>query len=567
MKILVTGANGYIGSKVVEKLCNYGIEVIATDLNNNNIDQRAKFISANIFELKENWFNFFEKPDVCLHMAWRDGFIHDSVKHMGDLSAHFSFLTNLIDNGLKQIVCMGSMHEVGYFEGPIDENTPCKPLSQYGIAKNALREALQLYSTTHGASFQWLRAFYIYGDDEIGNSIFCKIRKAVKEGKTAFPFTTGKNQYDFININELAEQISHCVMQKKILGIINCCSGKPVSLANQVEWYIAKNHLPITLEYGKYLDRLYDSPCIYGNSKKIHKIEEVFYKEKAKILITGAKGQLGSDCLRELHKRGFKNIKAIDYEDLDITNQKEVLQFIIDYRPNVVMHNAAWTSVDKAEQFPEIVFDVNSNGTKYVAEACKLIGAKMVYISTDYVFEGKGDKPFEIDDPKSGLSVYGKSKALGEDYVQAILEQYYIVRISWAFGKNGNNFVNTMINLAKKGTKEINVVNDQIGSVTYTHDLSKLLCDMIITDNYGIYHATNEGYISWADFARAIFVKIGANTKVNSVTTEEYMKLIPQQAIRPLNSRLSKKSLDNAGFSRLPSWENALDRYLKEAKK
>lgn len=269
MRILVTGANGYIGSKVVKQLCDYGIDVIATDFKSTNIDERAIFIEANIFEKKDNWYDFFNKPDVCLHLAWRDGFIHNSEKHMLDLSSHYAFITNLIDNGLPIIVSMGTMHEVGYWEGAIDENTPCNPLSQYGIAKNALRKSIELYASSKSCKFMWLRAYYIYGDDLYGNSIFCKIRQAVKDGKVSFPFTTGKNKYDFIHIDELAKQIALCASQDKVLGIINCCSGKPMSLAEQVEWYISHNNLPIKLDYGKYPDRPYDSPCVYGDNEKI----------------------------------------------------------------------------------------------------------------------------------------------------------------------------------------------------------------------------------------------------------------------------------------------------------
>lgn len=269
MKILVTGANGYIGSKVVKELCNEGIRVIATDLNSCNIDERAEYIFANIFEARDDWFEFFGRPDVCLHLAWRDGFVHNSDKHMLDLSSHYAFMTNLISHGLTQIACMGSMHEVGYWEGAIDENTPCNPMSHYGVAKNALRKSIALYSEQHNCKWQWLRGYYIFGDDLYGNSIFCKIRQAEKEGKESFPFTTGRNQYDFIHVDELAKQIAACVRQDKITGIINCCSGKPVSLAEQIEWYIACNHLHIKLDYGKYPDRPYDSPCIYGDNTKI----------------------------------------------------------------------------------------------------------------------------------------------------------------------------------------------------------------------------------------------------------------------------------------------------------
>lgn len=283
-----------------------------------------------------------------------------------------------------------------------------------------------------------------------------------------------------------------------------------------------------------------------------------------KILVTGVNGQLGYDCVRELNERGYTNVKGIDIDDLDITNEEAVHKYINEYKPDVVMHNAAWTQVDKAEQMPDYIYQVNSLGPKYIAEACKEVDAKMVYISTDYVFNGLGDKPFEIDDPKEGLSIYGKTKSQGEDFVKNALDKYFIVRISWVFGKNGNNFVKTMLKLADMGKNELNVVCDQIGSVTYTYDLSKLLCDMIETEKYGIYHATNEGYISWAEFAEEIFKQANKNVHVNYVTTLEYKRLVPQQADRPLNSRLCKKSLDNNGFNRLPDWKDALNRYLKE---
>lgn len=283
-----------------------------------------------------------------------------------------------------------------------------------------------------------------------------------------------------------------------------------------------------------------------------------------KILVTGVKGQLGYDCVRELNERGYTNVKGIDIDDLDITNEEAVHKYINEYKPAIVMHNAAWTQVDKAEQMPDKVYEVNSLGPKYIAEACKEVDAKMVYISTDYVFNGLGDKPFEIDDPKEGLSIYGKTKSQGEDFVISTIDKYFIVRISWVFGKNGNNFVKTMLKLAGLGKTELNVVCDQIGSVTYTYDLSKLLCDMIETEKYGIYHATNEGYISWAEFAEEIFKQTNKNVHVNYVTTLEYKKLVPAQADRPLNSRMSKTSLDEAGFNRLPDWKDALNRYLKE---
>lgn len=278
-----------------------------------------------------------------------------------------------------------------------------------------------------------------------------------------------------------------------------------------------------------------------------------------RILVTGVGGQLGYDICRELASRGYQDVKGIDREELDITDEKAVYRLVKDYRPDVIMHNAAWTAVDKAEDFQEDCYKVNVLGTRYLAQAAAEIGAKLVYISTDYVFKGEGKHFHEIDENKQPSSVYGLTKYQGE-LEAAKCPKHFIVRVSWVFGINGNNFVKTMLKLAATKT-EINVVNDQIGSPTYTVDLAKLLCDMIITAKYGTYHATNEGVCSWCDFANKIFALAGIkNVKVNGIPTSAY----PTRAIRPLNSRLSKKSLDAAGFSRLPTWQNALQRYLLE---
>jgi dTDP-4-dehydrorhamnose reductase len=280
--------------------------------------------------------------------------------------------------------------------------------------------------------------------------------------------------------------------------------------------------------------------------------------------VTGVKGQLGFDCVRELTERGYKKVLGIDKDELDITDEKAVDKFITDYQPDVVMHNAAWTAVDKAEQMPDAVYKVNALGPKYIAEACKKVGAVMFYISTDYVFDGKGTRFFETTDPKNGLSVYGKTKGEGEDFIRGLLTKYFIIRISWAFGLNGHNFIRTMISLADSGKKELSIVDDQIGSPTYTYDLSKLMCDMMVTDKYGTYHATNEGVCSWAEFADFIFKTAGLTVKVNPVSTEEYRKLVPNQAARPLNSRMSKESLVKAGFRKMPTWQDATERYIHD---
>lgn len=277
-----------------------------------------------------------------------------------------------------------------------------------------------------------------------------------------------------------------------------------------------------------------------------------------KVLVTGVKGQLGYDVMKVLHARGIECLGA-DIEEFDITNAKATSDFIKGYHPDAVIHCSAYTAVDKAEDNKELCAAVNVTGPKNIAQVCKEIGAKMVYISTDYVFPGTGDTEYETEDPKGPLSEYGKTKLGGELAVKELLDQYFIIRISWVFGKNGNNFVKTMLRLGKEHD-EVSVVCDQVGSPTYTADLAPLLCDMVVTDKYGTYHATNEGICSFAEFAQEIFRQAGYSTKVQFIPSSAY----PAKAVRPMNSRMSKKSLDAAGFARLPSWQDAVKRYLKE---
>ena len=270
--ILVTGAAGYIGRHVVKNALDRGCKVIASDFSFKGVDERAEFCDVPIFSGDKEIYRKVGSPDICIHLAWRDGFRHNSPAHMKDLSAHVTFLNDLVAGGLKDLSVMGTMHEVGYWEGAITSETPCNPQSLYGIAKNALRESLSVELPKLGAILQWIRGYYIYGDDENAQSIFGKLLRSAKEGNTSFPFTSGKNKYDFLPIDELARQIAAVVMQDEVTGIINCCSGNPVSLADQVEEFIKLHELDITLEYGAFPDRPYDSPGVWGDATSINAI-------------------------------------------------------------------------------------------------------------------------------------------------------------------------------------------------------------------------------------------------------------------------------------------------------
>lgn len=303
-----------------------------------------------------------------------------------------------------------------------------------------------------------------------------------------------------------------------------------------------------------------------------------------KVFVTGVNGQLGHDVMNELNKRGYEGlgsdiaekysgvadgsaVTTMPYVSLDITDEEKVKKVIEEYKPDAVVHCAAWTAVDMAEDDDKVekVRAINAEGTKYIAEACKKIDSKMVYISTDYVFNGQGERPWQPDDKNyEPLNVYGQTKLEGELNVSGILDKYFIVRIAWVFGLNGKNFIKTMVNVGKSHD-EVRVVNDQIGTPTYTLDLSVLLVDMIETDKYGYYHATNDDngeYISWYDFTKEIYRQAGMNTKVIPVSTEEYGL---SKAKRPFNSRLDKSKLIENGFKPLPSWKDALGRYLNDA--
>lgn len=275
------------------------------------------------------------------------------------------------------------------------------------------------------------------------------------------------------------------------------------------------------------------------------------------IIVTGAKGQLGGDVCDLLKKEGLPFI-GIDKDELDITDEAEVINFF-DRNKNAsaLIHCAAYVAVDKAEDKSEICFAVNEKGTRNLARSCKKHGIKMLYVSTDYVFPGKGTAPFETDSEKAPLNTYGLSKLRGEEAVRENLTDYFIVRTSWVFGEKNTNFIATMLRLAET-KKELNVVSDQIGSPTYSKDLARLICEMIKTERYGTYHGTNEGFCSWYELAKKAFITAGKAVKINPVSSEDF----PTKATRPKNSRLSKKCLDENGFSRLPDWEDAVERYL-----
>jgi dTDP-4-dehydrorhamnose reductase/dTDP-4-dehydrorhamnose 3,5-epimerase len=314
-----------------------------------------------------------------------------------------------------------------------------------------------------------------------------------------------------------------------------------------------------------------DKPLLSEKDQKHKTLSEAnleFVREPRRYLVTGVKGQLGYDIVRELNERGEYDILAIDRDEMDITDKEQVMKIVKAYKPDVIFHCAAWTAVDKAQELQDACETVNVVGTKNIADASIEVGAKLIYMSTDYVFDGKKplDELYTEEDIPNPQSVYGKTKFEGEEEVRRN-PKHFITRISWVFGVNGNNFIKTMLKLADK-YPELTVVNDQIGSPTYTVDLAKLLVEMAHTDKYGTYHVNNEGYCSWAEFAQYIMESNGKSTKIKPVTTEEYYegKDTTFVAYRPRNSKLDKSKLEEE-FYRLPSWQDATDRYCKELKK
>lgn len=271
MKVLVTGANGYLGQGICKELIKKGITVIATDFSDEHIEKECIIKCANIFEIDDP-YEYFDKPDILIHLAWRNGFVHNSITHIEDLPMHYNFLKKFVNAGISKMAVLGSMHEIGFYEGSIDEFTPANPQSLYGISKNSLRQLMELECNKTNTILYWLRGFYIVGNTKSGCSIFSKITQAEKEGKSKFPFTMGLNQFDFIDYNTFCEMVVAVVRQNDITGIVNICSGRPEKLADRVERFIKENNYQIQLDYGKFPDRPYDSKAVWGNSNKIDKI-------------------------------------------------------------------------------------------------------------------------------------------------------------------------------------------------------------------------------------------------------------------------------------------------------
>ena len=271
MKVLVTGANGYLGQGIVKHILDLGHEVVAADFKTDNVDERAERIACDLFGTGDP-YTFFGSPDVLLHLAWRDGFVHYSDAHVDDLAKHYHFIKAFAESDVKTIAVMGSVHEIGFFEGSVKEDTPCNPVTPYGISKNALRELTAMLCKQKEKTFLWLRGFYIVGNSKYGSSVFSKITAAEEEGKEKFPFTMGQNQFDFIDYEEFCAQVAKAVEQDKVTGIINICSGHPEKLADRVEQFIEENGYSIRLDYGAFPDRPYDSKAVWGDGKKIDSI-------------------------------------------------------------------------------------------------------------------------------------------------------------------------------------------------------------------------------------------------------------------------------------------------------
>ena len=620
MNMIVTGGAGFIGSNFIfymmERYPEYRIICLDSLTYAGNLDtltpvmgnSNFRFVKASITD-REAVYRLFEEehPDVVVNFA-AESHVDRSIENPE------SFLdTNIKGTAMLMDACrkygIERYHQVStdevYGDLPLDrpnlfftEETPLHTSSPYSSSKASADLLVQAYHRTYGLPVTISRCSNNYGPYQFPEKLIPLMIANALNDKSLPVYGEGKNVRDWLYVEDHCKAIDLILHKGKVGEVYNIgghnerqnieivkriCKelDKPESLITYVtdrkghDMRYAIDPAKIHAELGWLPETMFEE----GIQKTIQWYlenrdwwENILNGEyqKMKVLVTGAKGQLGHDVIEELGKRGIRAI-GVDIDEMDITEEDSVQKVMAEHYPDAVIHCAAWTAVDAAEDCPEKVQMINAKGTEYLAKACKKMGSKMMYISTDYVFDGQGEMPWEPDrDAYAPLNVYGQSKLDGELAVREMLDHYFIVRIAWVFGLHGNNFVKTMLNLGKK-YESLRVVNDQIGTPTYTKDLARLLVDMIQTDKYGYYHATNEGgYISWHEFACEIFrqarelgheVYDSSRLNVAPVSTEEYGV---SKAQRPFNSRLDKTKLKANGFEPLPEWKDALSRYLSE---
>lgn len=436
--------------------------------------------------------------------------------------------------------------------GWFSETYTKKKYYEHGITYDFVQDN-QSYSSTKGT----LRGIHFQNNPKAQTKLIRCTRGSILD--VAVDLRKGSDTYKQWFSIELSAENKKQLLIPKGFGHAFLTLTDDVEVQYKVDEYYSKEHdrsirfddPDLGIEWG------ISNPILSEKDRNAPLLKDSDANFTIKVLVTGYSGQLGYDVVKRLDELGIETI-GVSKNDFDITNKKATQDFILNYRPDVIVHCAAYTAVDKAEVDREMCYKVNVEGTKYIAEVCKLIDAKLVYISTDYVFNGEGNQSFAENDRTNPINYYGYTKEKGEQIVRETIESHFIIRTSWLYGENGSNFVKTMLKLADE-KEEINVVNDQIGSPTYTKDLANLICDMLQTNKYGTYHATNEGFCSWYDFAKKIFELTNKNVKVNPILSKEFLS----RAKRPLNSRLSKDLLVQKGFNRLPNWEDALSRFLK----
>ena len=432
--------------------------------------------------------------------------------------------------------------------------------TQYKFAENGIPAKFiqdnHSYSTQKGV----LRGIHFQRDPKAQSKLVRCTRGAILD--VAVDLRRGSDTYGKSVVVELSAENYKQLFIPKGFGHGFVTLTDDVEVQYKVDEYYSKEHdggirfddPELDIDWGV------GNPILSEKDTKLPLLKDAAPGFGLRVLVTGVNGQLGYDVIKQLETLGL-TAKGVDIEDFDITDKNQVRDYLTSWMPDAVVHCAAYTAVDKAEDEKEKCSDINIEGTRNIAEVCRDLDAKMIYISTDYVFDGKGKDPHQEDAPPAPINYYGYSKEAGERIVRELVERYFIIRTSWVYGKNGTNFVKTMLQLAGK-RKSLTVVDDQIGSPTYTRDLANLICDMLQTRKYGTYHGVNEGYCSWYEFACEIFRKEGVDVTVTPVPSEAY----PTKAKRPVNSRLGKKLLVQNGFNRLPDWQDALDRYLSELK-